>query len=96
MFSNTHFLHLRTHFYSHLITVPPGVSPANAILGSALMHMGGGMGNDGMGGGGGGGGGGDDFDTYGGIDPGRTGDWYLLELPLRESGFSGKQVVSFE
>jgi len=57
------------HINSHLITVPPGVSPANAILGSALMHMGGGMGNDGMGAGGGGGGAGDDFDMYGGIDP---------------------------
>lgn len=64
--------HHPAHFYlsnSHLITVPPGVSPANAILSSPLMHMGGGMGPDGMGGMGGGGGGGEDFDMYGGIDP---------------------------
>ena len=29
--------------------MPPGVSPANAILSSPLMHLGGGMGHDGMG-----------------------------------------------
>eukprot|EP01034_Spumella_vulgaris_P021880 gene21880-27955_t len=53
----------------HLITVPAGVSPVNALLSSAVMHgegaaamMGGGMG-------GADGGGGGDFDMYGGIDP---------------------------
>jgi 26S proteasome regulatory subunit N10 len=65
---------------SHLITVPSGVSPANAVLSSPIMHMGAfaasAAGLDGAGGGGGGaptgqfGGGGDsNFDMYGGIDP---------------------------
>ena len=54
---------------SHLITVPPGVSPATAISSSAIMHLGGMMGGDSMGGGGGAGAGGDNFDMYGGIDP---------------------------
>ena len=55
--------------HSHLIAVPPGVLPCDAILSSPIMHMsGGGMGAA-MGGGGGGGGGGSAFDEYGGIDP---------------------------
>jgi hypothetical protein len=53
---------------SHLITVPAGVSPANAIVSSPIMHLGGMMGADGMGGAGAAAGG-DNFDMYGGIDP---------------------------
>lgn len=44
---------------SHLITVPAGVSPANALLSSPVMH----------GVAAAGGGAGDNFDMYGGIDP---------------------------
>lgn len=55
---------------SHLIMVPPGVSPINAIAGSALMQGEGGaavMMGDAAGVGGGAGG--VDLDMYGGIDP---------------------------
>lgn len=44
------------------------MSPANAIVSSPIMHLGGMMGSDGMGGGGAAAGG-DNFDIYGGIDP---------------------------
>jgi len=61
---------------SHLITVPPGVNPVNAIQSSPIMHLGGNVGGAGMDMGGGGGGapaggagGGEDFDMYGGINP---------------------------
>ncbi len=54
---------------SHLITVPPGVSPVNALLSSAIMHGEGAAAMMGGGGGLGGGGGDADFDMYGGIDP---------------------------
>lgn len=57
---------------SHLITIPSGVSPVNAVISSPVMHGSAGMGG-GMGGGpmdGSGGGGGDaNFDMYGGINP---------------------------
>lgn len=54
---------------SHLITVPVGVSPGNALMSSPLMHAAGmAMGADAAAGGAGGGGGGN-FDMYGGIDP---------------------------
>lgn len=53
---------------SHLITVPPGVSPVNALLSSPVMH--GDSGAAMMGAmGGAPGAGGDNFDMYGGIDP---------------------------
>jgi 26S proteasome regulatory subunit N10 len=63
---------------SHLITVPAGVNPADAIISSPLLSEfgGGGFGMDtggeagaAAGGGGGGGGGGGAFAEYGGIDP---------------------------
>ncbi len=63
------FLCVMLGFYSHLVVVPPGVSPINAIMGSAVMQgegggaaMMGGAGATGMAGGG-------DFDMFGGIDP---------------------------
>ena len=51
---------------SHLITVPPGVAPCDAILSSPLMSAFGGADGVGIGGGGGGV---SNFDDYGGIDP---------------------------
>lgn len=60
---------------SHLIAVPPGVSPANAIMSSPLMmsEFGGGMGMDigggDQGGAAGAGAGGGQFAEYGGVDP---------------------------
>jgi hypothetical protein len=62
-------------YLSHLIAVPPGVSPANAIMSSPLMmgEFGGGMGMDigggAQGGAGGAGAGGGQFAEYGGVDP---------------------------
>ncbi len=50
---------------SHLITVPGGVSPANALLSSPVMFSS----LSGMGAVPGGGAGGDNFDMYGGVDP---------------------------
>lgn len=53
---------------SHLITIPQGVSPANAVMSSPIMHMAGAAtGSSSMGGGGGGGDA--NFDMYGGVDP---------------------------
>lgn len=55
------------HFlFSHLITVPAGVSPANALLSSPIMYSASGLHS---GAGGAGGNGGDNFEMFGGIDP---------------------------
>ena len=65
---------------SHLVVVPPGVLPSDALISSPVFQQGGGGGGDDgglaaamaasvAGGAGGGGGGGDPFADYGGIDP---------------------------
>ena len=57
---------------SHLINVPPGVAPSDAILSSPLMQdspFAGMGGAEGIPHGAGGGGGGTNFDEFGGIDP---------------------------
>ena len=53
----------------HLVAVPPGVLPCDAILSSPLMHMSGGGGGGMAGSGMAGAGGGSAFDEYGGVDP---------------------------
>jgi len=64
-----------TNDNSHLIIVPPGVQPSDALVTSPIFQGEGGMGGGGggemggAGGGGGGGGGGDMFAEYGGVDP---------------------------
>ncbi len=52
----------KTISYSHLLVVPAGSSPTNALQSSAIMFNEGGVNNFGAAGG-------DDFDIYGGIDP---------------------------
>lgn len=55
---------------SHLIVVPPGVIPCDALLSSPVLHMGfGSFGGGASGGGGTSAGGGSAFEEFGGIDP---------------------------
>ena len=54
---------------SHLLIVPAGVTPANALVSSSILHSGGSLQSSGGVAGGMGGGGDGDFSMYGGVDP---------------------------
>jgi len=66
-----------SHGISHLITVPPGVPPTDALLASPIMQM-----QHGFGGGMAGGGGGGNFEEYGGGDSAQDPD---MAMAIRAS-----------